>query len=99
MTRMMRVLWIAGALALAAACEEKPQAGALDAEEAQPPRDPNADPTDGKFTLADALAGLEGAGELRAKIETKEGVMVAKLYEHDAPNTVANFVGLARGVR
>jgi peptidyl-prolyl cis-trans isomerase A (cyclophilin A) len=57
------------------------------------------DPTGGNFTLAQALEGLGGSGQLMAKIETNMGTMVAKLYEDKTPNTVANFVGLARGTR
>ena len=33
---------------------------------------------------------------MKAKIETKYGTMVAELYEKDAPNTVNNFVKLAK---
>lgn len=51
----------------------------------------------GKLSLSEALDGLEGKGELRVRIETNQGVMVAKLFEKRVPNTVANFVGLARG--
>lgn len=51
----------------------------------------------GELSLKDALEGLEGKGELRARIETNHGVMVARLFEKRVPNTVANFVGLARG--
>ena len=51
----------------------------------------------GELSLTEALAGLEGNGELRARIETNHGVMVAKLFEKRVPNTVANFAGLARG--
>lgn len=57
------------------------------------------DPTGGNFGLAEALAGLEGSGQLMAKIETNQGAMIAKLFEDKAPRTVANFVGLARGTR
>ncbi len=32
-------------------------------------------------------------------IETDKGEMVAEMYEQDAPNTVANFVGLAEGTK
>ena len=35
----------------------------------------------------------------RARIETNKGTMVADLYDDDAPNTVANFVGLASGTK
>jgi Peptidyl-prolyl cis-trans isomerase (rotamase) - cyclophilin family len=59
----------------------------------------NGDPMSGKFTIEQALEGLKGEGELLAKFETSEGTMVARLFEKKAPNTVANFVGLARGLR
>ena len=65
----------------------------------QPAVAPGSDPTGGNFTIAQALEGLSGSGQLMAKIETNLGTMVAKLYEDKTPNTVANFVGLARGTR
>jgi peptidyl-prolyl cis-trans isomerase A (cyclophilin A) len=61
--------------------------------------DPNADPLGGQFDLAQATAGLAGTGTITATIETSMGTLVAKLYDQDAPVTVANFIGLARGVR
>jgi peptidyl-prolyl cis-trans isomerase A (cyclophilin A) len=39
----------------------------------------------------------EGDGPLLATIETSLGTIVARLYEKEAPKTVANFVGLATG--
>ncbi|HMJ54768.1 MAG TPA: peptidylprolyl isomerase, partial [Polyangiaceae bacterium] len=57
------------------------------------------DPLAGKFSLDDAVAGLEGSGALAATIETDVGTLECKLYDDKAPNTVANFVGLARGIR
>jgi peptidyl-prolyl cis-trans isomerase A (cyclophilin A) len=59
------------------------------------------DPAKGKFTLADATKGLSGpaSAPLMAKIETTEGTFTCKLFDKEAPITVANFVGLARGVR
>jgi cyclophilin family peptidyl-prolyl cis-trans isomerase len=47
--------------------------------------------------LATFTADLEGAGPLLATIETSMGTIHCELAEHDAPMTVANFVGLARG--
>lgn len=44
-----------------------------------------------------ALEGLQGKGDLHAKIETNHGTIEVKLFEKLAPRTVANFVGLARG--
>ncbi len=60
---------------------------------------PGGDPAGGKFTLAEATAGLTGKGDLIADIKTSKGTLECKLYEDKAPNTVANFIGLARGLR
>jgi peptidyl-prolyl cis-trans isomerase A (cyclophilin A) len=57
------------------------------------------DPAKGNFTLADATKGLAGSGPLTAKIETTQGTFTCELYDKQAPITVANFVGLARGLR
>lgn len=57
------------------------------------------DPLAGKFTLAEAVDGLPKKGTLRATIETAMGTVECKLFDKKAPNTVANFVGLARGLR
>ncbi len=57
------------------------------------------DPLLGKFTLKDALAGLHGRWPLLARIETSSGTLTCTLWEDVAPITVANFVGLARGLR
>jgi peptidyl-prolyl cis-trans isomerase A (cyclophilin A) len=57
------------------------------------------DPVGGQFALADATAGLAGNGPLVATITTSQGALSCKLLDDKAPNTVANFVGLARGLR
>ena len=57
------------------------------------------DPLGGKFTLEEATKGLTGKGDLIADIKTGKGQLECKLYEDKAPVTVANFVGLARGLR
>jgi peptidyl-prolyl cis-trans isomerase A (cyclophilin A) len=57
------------------------------------------DPLAGKFTLDDATKGLTGSGALYAEIQTELGKLECELYEDKAPITVANFVGLARGLR
>lgn len=49
--------------------------------------------------MAQALDGLSGSGTLTAVITTSMGNLSCRLFEDGAPNTVANFVGLARGVR
>ncbi len=63
-------------------------------------REPTApDPLGGKFSLADATRGMPKTGALRASIETGYGTIQCKLFPDKAPRTVANFVGLARGLR
>lgn len=57
------------------------------------------DPVKGKWTLADATKGLPSEGVLVATIKTGKGDFTCELYEDKAPITVANFVGLARGLR
>lgn len=64
----------------------------------QPPNKP--DPRGGKFALKDAVAGLAGGkAPLVATIRTSMGTLYCDLYEDKVPVTVANFVGLARGLR
>jgi peptidyl-prolyl cis-trans isomerase A (cyclophilin A) len=57
------------------------------------------DPVEGLFTLEAALAGLGGEGELWVEFVTKHGVIDCRLFDQLTPVTVANFVGLARGLR
>jgi len=57
------------------------------------------DPLNGVFTLDDATRGLPGSGPLVATIATERGTLRCDLFADRAPITVANFVGLARGVR
>ena len=64
----------------------------------------DSDPLAGKFSISDATQGLHGSGRLMAVIDIAQGAMKlgsfhCELFEKDAPNTVANFVGLARGLR
>jgi peptidyl-prolyl cis-trans isomerase A (cyclophilin A) len=63
------------------------------------PSDPESDPLEGKFSLAEGTQALSGSGKLLADIETTAGKITCDLFEDKAPNTVANFVGLARGIR
>ena len=59
------------------------------------------DPEKGDFTMDEATKGLKGPkdGVLTAKIETTMGPFTCELFDKKSPKTVANFVGLARGVR
>jgi len=58
------------------------------------------DPVKGKFGMEDALKGLSGKGtSLFADVTTSDGKLVCELWPDKAPITVANFVGLARGLR
>ncbi len=58
------------------------------------------DPVNGKFGMEDALKGLSGSGEkLYADLQTSAGKLECELWPDKAPLTVANFVGLARGLR
>jgi peptidyl-prolyl cis-trans isomerase A (cyclophilin A) len=62
------------------------------------------DPRKGEFSLDEALASDEvladrSKGKLVATFDTTMGKFDCELFEDKAPNTVANFVGLARGVR
>jgi peptidyl-prolyl cis-trans isomerase A (cyclophilin A) len=57
------------------------------------------DPVKGKWTLDDATQGLPKGKQLVATIETDLGKLTCKLFDDKAPIAVANFVGLARGVR
>ena len=61
--------------------------------------DPSVDPVAGKWTLEDATEGLEGDGKLMARIKTPRGDLSCELFADAAPETVASFVGLARGLR
>ena len=62
-----------------------------------------ADPLAGTFTLEQALEGIpkpDGAGNPKATIETnRAGSFTCELFADKAPGTVANFIGLARGLR
>jgi peptidyl-prolyl cis-trans isomerase A (cyclophilin A) len=59
------------------------------------------DPESGDFTLEEALAGLPGGpgDALWAVFKTPRGSLECELHVDKTPKTVANFVGLARGLR
>jgi peptidyl-prolyl cis-trans isomerase A (cyclophilin A) len=62
-------------------------------------RSVRAQPWTGPYTLDDALAGLAGHGPLKAVIDTSLGRITCTLDDRHAPIAVANFIGLARGLR
>ena len=51
------------------------------------------------MTLHQATVGILGSGPLKVNIKTTEGTLHCTLYKREAPRTVAQFVGLARGLR
>jgi cyclophilin family peptidyl-prolyl cis-trans isomerase len=56
------------------------------------------------IALEDATKGLKGSGPLVAKMDVEQGgkplgTFTCELYDKQAPKTVANFVGLSRGLR
>jgi peptidyl-prolyl cis-trans isomerase A (cyclophilin A) len=58
----------------------------------------------GPITLEEATKGLKGSGALTAKIEVAQagkpmGTFTCELFDKQAPKTVANFIGLARGLQ
>ncbi len=72
-----------------------------------PPEDPAlaaenelaGDPERGRFPFAAAVAGLPETGTLHATIVSDAGEVHCELLADVAPLAVANFVGLARGLR
>lgn len=62
--------------------------------------DADNDPMGGNFTMEQATADLApGTGPIMATIETSFGSIRCELFDKKAPVTVANFIGLARGLR
>lgn len=78
----------------------RPGQAQAEREQANLVRNPTSpDPENGSYTLEEAVVGLGTDGTLVAEISTELGTMLCDLYADKAPNTVANFVGLARGSR
>jgi peptidyl-prolyl cis-trans isomerase A (cyclophilin A) len=57
------------------------------------------DPEEGEFTLDEAVHGLPAEGKLWARFLVSDDEIECELHEQATPLTVANFVGLARGLR
>src|SRR4051812_45952556 len=77
--------------------DQAPKAPVKPVTMGDPPKPPP-DPLGGKFTLDDAVKGLPAGKQIVATIETSLGTLTCNLLDDKAPITVANFVGLARGV-
>lgn len=56
-------------------------------------------PAIGSETTQEILGAVPGEGQLVAILHTNLGDVEVELYEDRAPNTVANFVGLAMGTK
>lgn len=97
---MRRPLLLAGLLGLVLACDPG-------APGTFPPEDPElvaanratGDPHGGRFPFEAAVEGLAGDGPLLATIATDSGDVHCRLTPDVAPLGVADFVGLARGLR
>jgi peptidyl-prolyl cis-trans isomerase A (cyclophilin A) len=92
------------AVALKAAVEKaqlrQPTFGKVQAKPVAEVQPTPGDPVQGKFSMDDALKGLSGKGtKLFADVTTSDGKLECELWPDKAPITVANFVGLARGIR
>lgn len=57
------------------------------------------DPYGGRFPYAKAVEGLSVTGAIQATLQTSAGTVTCVLEPEHAPLAVANFVGLARGLR
>jgi len=86
---MGRRLALVCAVALVA-CKDRPGA-AVPTSPREPPAELNAQ----EVIMASNIP--QGPGDLYAVFQTSRGTIVAKLFEKEAPKTVANFVGLAKG--
>ena len=82
-----------------AAEEAAPAADEAEAGEAAPAAPANDGPVPplGSETTEEILAAFAGEGTLKATIVTSMGALNCELFDEQAPNTVANFIGLATG--
>ncbi len=86
--------------ATAVFAQGEPPAVGMTEEEMQAYAIAQGDPKRGEFTLEEAVADLPADGALWAIFELSTGpTLECELFEQQAPKTVANFVGLARGKR
>ena len=96
----MKVSAIFAAAVFVSACGKTPEPEpAPVSKDTSPKKSSGGDPHDGSFTLAEATKELKGQGPIVATIETSKGTLQCRLLDDKAPNTVANFIGLATGKR
>ena len=100
-----QAMWVAVALSLSAvACEKDQKAPPSGQYGTMDPAKPGAPSGTGALAaptadkLAEYTKGIPGTGKLAAVIQTEYGAITCQLYEKEVPVTVANFVGLARGL-
>ena len=101
--RSLAITLFAVAAATAACKDNRPQDGAPAAQPSRPPPQPPSfeqpSPTMSQEQIMSTSGIPQGPGDLYAVFKTSRGSIVVKLFEKDAPLTVANFVGLATGSR
>jgi peptidyl-prolyl cis-trans isomerase A (cyclophilin A) len=87
------------ALAALCACASGPRPFPSPVPEVLAQNQAAGDPHAGRFTYDEAVAGLPEGSRLLAVLSTDAGEIHCALDPSEAPIAVANFVGLARGVR
>jgi peptidyl-prolyl cis-trans isomerase A (cyclophilin A) len=92
------ILFSALALLVITGCERPSHAEEL-ATGGEPLVAQGAVPAMGSETTAEILQAVPGEGQLWVRFDTNLGSIACQLYEDMAPNTVANFVGLALGLK
>jgi len=97
MLRPMRTPWLAMLALVACASGPRPFPPPVPAVVAQ--NQAAGDPYSGRFPMDEALAGLPADGPLHALLVTDAGEIHCRLDASSAPMAVANFIGLARGLR
>ena len=97
-TTLPRVALSLALVLLVIACGDKPGKPKKGPKTKAKAPEINNDPENGEFTIEEALAGVKGS-KLEVAIQTSLGDIECELFPELAPNTVANFVGLARGLR
>jgi peptidyl-prolyl cis-trans isomerase A (cyclophilin A) len=93
------LLFSATALAGALGCERQSHADENQATGDESRLAQSETPAVGSETTEELLAAVPGEGQLWVRLNTSMGSISCQLLEEQAPNTVANFVGLALGLK